>query len=88
VKITVTEVARDGQLRRRMVDTTGRDDASRWEELAKRAAIGDPPVYRPAPGRPVFAIEVDDQEAMVAERDVTGPLGELVTAVMIEGTAE
>jgi hypothetical protein len=87
VKITVTEVARDGQLRRRTVDTTGRDDASSWEELAERA-IGDPPVYQPSPGRPVFAIHVDDREVMVAEKDVTGPLGQLVTAVLTEGSGE
>jgi hypothetical protein len=86
VNITVTEVAPDGQLRRRSVDTSGRDDASSWEGLAQHA-IGDPPVYQPAPGRPVFAIQVDDQEIMVAEKDVTGPLGRLVTAVLTEGSA-
>ena len=84
VHITVTEVAPDGQVRRRSVDTKGRDDASSWEGLAERA-IGDPPVYQPAPGRPVYAIRVDDQEVMVAEKDVSGPLGQLVTAVLTEG---
>lgn len=87
MKITVTEVARDGSLRRRTVNTTGRDDASSWEELAQRA-IGDPPAYQPSPGRPVFVIDVDDQEVMVAEKDVTGPLGQLVTTVLTEGSAE
>jgi hypothetical protein len=87
VKITVTEVARDGSLRRRAIDTTGRKDASNWEELAERA-IGDPPLYQPAPGRPVFVIDVDDQEVMVAEQDVSGPLGQLVTTVLTEGSAE
>jgi hypothetical protein len=84
VNITVTEVAPDGQVRRRSVDTKGRDDASSWEGLAERA-IGDPPAYQPAPGRPVYAIQVDDQEVMVAEKDVSGPLGQLVTAVLTEG---
>lgn len=87
MKITVTEVARDGSLRRRTVDTTGRHDASNWEQLAERA-IGDPPVYQPAPGRPVFVIDVDDQEVMVAEKDVTGPLGQLVTTVLTEGDTQ
>ena len=86
VNITVTEVAPDGQLRRRRVDTASRDDASSWEGLAKRV-IGEPPEYQPAPGRPVYAIQVDDQEIMVAEKDVTGPLGQLVTAVLTEGSA-
>jgi hypothetical protein len=86
VKITVTEVAPDGQVRRRTVDTVGRDDASSWEELAERAT-GEPPVYEPAPGRPVYAIQVDDQEVMVAEKDVTGPVGQLVTGVLTDGDA-
>ena len=84
VNITVTEVAPDGQVRRRSVDTKGRDDASSWEGLAERAIV-DPPAYQPAPGRPVYAIQVDDQEVMVAEKDVSGPLGQLVTAVLTEG---
>jgi hypothetical protein len=86
VNITVTEVASDGQLRRRSVDTSSRNDATSWEGLAKHV-IGEPPEYQPAPGRPVYAIQVDDQEIMVAEKDVTGPLGQLVTAVLTEGSA-
>ena len=88
MKVTVTEVAPDGQLHRRVVDTARRGDANRWEELAGRAAIEVPPPYRPAPGQPVFEIRVDDQTVMVAERDVVGPLGDLVTAVLTEGDAE
>ena len=86
MNITVTEVAPDGQLRRRSVETSSRDDASSWEGLAKRV-IGGPAEYQPTPGRPVYAIQVDDQEIMVAEKDVTGPLGQLVTAVLTEGSA-
>ncbi len=89
MKVTVTEVARDGQLRRRMVDTAGRHDASSWEELVERAALAFPPPYRPAPGHPVYEIRVDDHQAvLVAESEVIGPLGELVTAVLAHGDAE
>lgn len=85
MEITITEVARDGQLRRRTVDTTGRADARRWEDLAERAAIGFPPPYRPAPGRPVFEVRVDDTTALIAEGDAIGALGELIAAVLREG---
>jgi hypothetical protein len=67
-----------------MLDTEGRGDAGRWEELVKQAPAFPPP-YRAAPGDTVYQISVGDRTVMVAEGDVTGPLEELVMGVLAEG---
>lgn len=54
VRVTVTRVAGDGSVRRAVVDTVGRDDAARWEELIEQAGLGVPPPYRPRPGEAVY----------------------------------
>lgn len=83
--IEVTRIMGDGTLHRGTVDTAGRDDAARWEDLAERAAISCPPSYRPQPGQAVYDIRADDQVCQVSERDLVGPLLELATTVLAEG---
>ena len=83
--IEVTRIGGDGSIRRAVVDTAGRDDAARWERLAQQAALEVPPPYRPEPGRPVYQISAGGQAAQVAEKDLAGPLRELVSAVLSEG---
>ena len=83
--IVVTYIAGDGSLLRRTVDTAGRSDARSWEELAQRASLAFPPAYRPVPGVALYHIRAGDQAVLVAERDLTGPLRELVAAVLAEG---
>ena len=83
-RVIVTCVAGDGSIRRAAVDAAGRD-AARWEELIAQAGLGVPPPYRPRPGEAVYHIRAGGLEAQVAERDLAGPLRELVTAVLAEG---
>lgn len=85
VEIAVTAIGADGTVRQAIVETTGRVDADWWEQLAASAQLEVPPPYRPEPGRPVYEIRAGEHVAQVAEQDLTGPLRELVTAVLAEG---
>jgi hypothetical protein len=87
MRVVVTRISQDGTMRRRMVDTaTSGDVVGPWEELAARALAALPP-YRPVPGGPVYHLRVDDQVVLVAEPDLSGPLYDLVTAVLAIGEA-
>jgi hypothetical protein len=68
-----------------VVDVVGRDDAARWEERIEQADLSVPPPYRPSPGEAVYHIRAGELAVQVADRDLTGPLRELVTAVLAEG---
>jgi hypothetical protein len=67
-----------------MLDTTGRVDAGRWENLISEAPAFPPP-YRAAPGDTVYQISVGERTFMVTEDDLTGSLRELAMAVLAEG---
>jgi hypothetical protein len=84
MRVVVTLVGPDGAMRRRMVDTAASSDAGPWEELLARALAALPP-YRPVPGGTVCHLRVDDQVVLVAEQDLSGPLYDLVTAVLAIG---
>jgi hypothetical protein len=49
------------------------------------AGLQAPPPYRPDPGKPVYEIQVGARVAQVGERDLVGPLRDLVDAVLEEG---
>lgn len=83
VRLEVARIPQDGNIRRRMLDTSGRADAGRWENLVSQAP-GFPP-YRVAPGDTVYQVSVGERTVMVAEDDLTGPLRDLVMAVLAEG---
>jgi hypothetical protein len=86
MRVVVTLIGPDGTMRRRMVDTAASSDAGPWEELLARAL----PACRPAARfreRPVYHLHVDDQVVLVAEHDLSGPLYDLVTAVLAIGEA-
>jgi hypothetical protein len=85
MKCEVTQVNGDGSIRRALVDTAGRHDAARWEQLGAQAHLDVPPPYRPHPGEPVYEIVVDGQAVQIADGDLLGPLRELVGAVLTEG---
>ncbi len=82
--LAVTQIEWDGSVLRRVLDTTGRSDARRWEELTGRAPAFPPP-YHSVPGGAVFHIKVDDHVVLVGEADLSGPLRDLVMAVLAEG---
>lgn len=81
--LEVTQIASDGSLRRRTVNTAGRGDAGRWEALVSRTPAF-PPAYRSGPGGVVYHVRVDDHVVIVGEHDLTGPLRDLVVAVLTE----
>lgn len=82
--LEVTEIAWDGSIRRMAVDTTGRSDADRWEDLIGRIPASPPP-YRAIPGSAVYYVSVDDHVLLVAENDLAGPLRDLVVGVLTQG---
>jgi hypothetical protein len=84
MRVVVTRIGPDGTVLRRMVDIAASGDAGRWQELIARALAAAPP-YRPVPGGLVYHLRVDDQVVLVAERDLSGPLYDLVTVVLAIG---
>jgi hypothetical protein len=86
MRVVVTRISPDGTMGRRTVDTAASSDAGLWEELITRA-LAAPPPYRPVAGGPVYHIRVDAQVVLVAEHDLSGPLYDLVTAVLAIGEA-
>lgn len=88
VLLEVRRIGGNGSIRRVNLDTAGRDDAARWEELAESCYLQVPPPYHPEPGQPIYEVCVDDRVAQTAESDLQGPLGELITALLAEGDTE
>ena len=84
MRVVVTLIGPDGTIRRRMVDTAASSDTGPWEELLARA-LASLPSYRAVPGGAVYYLRVDDQVVLVAEQDLSGPLYDLVTAVLVIG---
>ncbi len=85
MQIMVTRIAGDGRLLHRLVDTATRSDPGRWESLLRRAALADPPPYRPTPGIAIYLINTGEQLVLVTDNTLTGPVKELVSAVLAEG---
>jgi hypothetical protein len=83
--IAVIRVGGDGSVLTRAVDTASRKDAGRRARLAEQAAPAVPTAYRPRPGEPVYHIQAGGHDLDVAERDLLGPLRELVIAVLAGG---
>ena len=86
MRVVVTRIGPDGTMRRRMVDTAAPGGAGAWEELIARA-LAAPRPYRAVPGGPVYHLRVGEQSVLVAEHDLSGPLYDLVTAVLAIGEA-
>jgi len=85
MRVVVTRIGPDGTMRRRMVDTAV-PGGGPWEELIARA-LAAPPPYRAVPGGPVYHLRVGEQGVLVAEHDLSGPLYDLVAAVLAIGEA-
>jgi hypothetical protein len=84
LRVVVTRIDQDGTMQRRAVDTAYSGERREWEDLIARA-LAIPPPYQPSPGSPLYHISVGGQIVLVAEHDLSGPLLELVTAVMALG---
>ena len=80
MRIEILQLNGDGTIGRAVVDTVGRQDALRWEQLVQDAHLDLPPPYQAEPGRPVYHIQAGARIAQVTERNLVGPLRELVTA--------
>lgn len=85
MRIVVTEVTGSGGIRRGMLDTADPGDAGRCRDLIEEAALDAPPPYRPVAGRPVYEICADDKIVWVAERELAGPLRDLVMITLVAG---
>ena len=71
MRLQVAKIAANGSVRQWVVDTAGRSDAGRWEELIARVPAVPPP-YRAAPGSAVYDIRVDDGKFLVASMTCPG----------------
>ena len=81
----MTRIEQDGTMQRRVVDTAQAGGGRQWEDLAARA-LAVPPPYNPVPGTPIYHVSADEGTAvLVAEGDLSGPLLDLVTAVLAMG---
>jgi hypothetical protein len=86
MRVVVTRIEWDGTMRRRMVETAGRGDAGHWQVLIARA-LAFPLPYRPAPRGPIYHLRVGEQDVLVADHDLCGPMSDLMTAVLALGEA-
>jgi hypothetical protein len=86
MRAEVTQVEWDGAMWRRSLNTAGRGDATGWQQLMARA-LAAPVPYRPVPGTPIYHLRLNDQDFLVADDDLRGPLLDLVTAVLAWGEA-
>ena len=86
MKVVVTHIWGSGLVVSRSVGTTAGTSGIQWDELTTRA-LADVPPYRPVPGGAICHIQVNDQVIVVAERDLAGPLLELVAAVLDQAEA-
>ena len=82
----VTQVESDSARWRRMINTAGRSEADSWQQLMARA-LAAPVPYRPVPGTPIYHLRLDNRDFMIADHDLSGPLLDLVTAVLALGEA-
>ena len=73
MKVAVTEIAWNGSLRRRALDTSGLTGPPRWDELLDQV-LSVPPAYRATPGRPVYVIRAGDRAVVVGEQNLIGSL--------------
>jgi hypothetical protein len=80
----ITEIAWDGSIRRRALDTGSLPDPGRCESLLGHVLAISPP-YRAAPGRPVYVLHADDRAVVMGEDNLIGSLRQLVTTVMAAG---
>ena len=85
MRVVVTQIAWDGSLFRRVLDTAGLPDAGRRESLIEQI-LAVPPLYRAAPGRPIYVIDAGDRAIVLGEDNLIGSLRDLVMAILEGGS--
>jgi hypothetical protein len=71
VRVVITEIAWDGSIRRRALDTGSLTDPGRCESLLGQV-LATPPPYRAAPGRPVYVLHAGDRAVVMGEDNLIG----------------
>jgi hypothetical protein len=80
----ITEIAWDGSIRRRALDTSRLTDAGRCDNLIGQV-LAIPPPYRATTGRPVYVLHASDRAVVMGEDNLIGSLRQLVTTVLAAG---
>jgi transposase InsO family protein len=80
----ITEIAWDGSIRRRALDTASLTDPGRCENLIAQV-LAIPPPYRATSGRPVYVLHASDRAVVMGEDNLVGSLQQLVTTVLAAG---
>ncbi len=80
----ITEIAWDGSIRRRALDTASLTDPGRCDNLIAQV-LAIPPPYRATPGRPVYVLHASDRAVVMGEDNLAGSLRQLVTTVLAAG---
>jgi hypothetical protein len=84
VTVVITEIAWDGSIRRRALDTGSLTDPGRCESLLGQV-LAIPPPYRAAPGRPVYVLHAVGRAVVMGGDRLIGALRQLVTTVLAAG---
>ena len=79
-----TEIAWDGSIPRRALNTGSLTEAGRCESLLGQV-LAIPPPYRATPGRPVYVIHASDRAVLMGEENLIGSLQHLVTTILAAG---
>jgi hypothetical protein len=80
----ITEIAWDGSIRRRALDTASLTDPGLCDNLIVQV-LAIPPPYRATPGRPVYILHASDRAVVMGEDNLVGSLQQLVTTVLAAG---
>jgi hypothetical protein len=84
VRVVIIEIAWDGSIRRRALDSASLIDPGRCDNLIAQV-LAIPPPYRASPGRPVYVLHASDRAVVMGEDNLIGSLRQLVTTVLAAG---
>jgi len=84
VRVVITEIAWDGSIRRRALDTASLTHPGRCDNLITQV-LAIPPPYRATPGRPVYILHASGRAVVMGEDNLVGSLQRLVTTVLTAG---
>jgi len=80
----ITEIAWDGSIRRRALDTASLTHPGHCDNLITQV-LAIPPPYRATPGRPVYILHASGRAVVMGEDNLVGSLQRLVTTVLTAG---